>query len=252
MFRPFSQNLKGVEVGSLDRFFENNTFYKKPKVTDKIEGNGEIISNNTIMNFPDSKKYKVELPDPFTFATLCENLYYKDFSQLLSDIGNVLKQEIKTIIKSGCDIIQFNAPSLTQVKDNDIMNQIRDIYKEMLAGVNIETYVNVYFSDIKDVYKHILDFKVYGIGIDLINSNINEVKEYGVPKSITFGCINAQNTLLENPKNIANNIRKILEQIDITEYGISTNCDLEFVPEEFAQKKVHIIGNTLKILKDGK
>ena len=28
MFRPFSQNLKGVEVGSLDRFFENNTFYK--------------------------------------------------------------------------------------------------------------------------------------------------------------------------------------------------------------------------------
>ena len=50
------------------------------------------------MNFPNSVKYKVELPDPFTFATLCENLYYKDFSQLLSDIGNVLKQEIKTII----------------------------------------------------------------------------------------------------------------------------------------------------------
>ena len=44
MFRPFSQNLKGVEVGSLDRFFENNTFYKKPKVTGKIEGNGEMIS----------------------------------------------------------------------------------------------------------------------------------------------------------------------------------------------------------------
>ena len=252
MFRPFSQNLKGVEVGSLDRFFENNTFYKKPKVIGKIEGDGKIISNNTIMNFPDSVKYKVELPDPFTFAALCENLYYKDFSQLLSDIGNVLKQEIETIMKSGCDIIQFNAPALTQVKDSDIINQIKDKYREMLTGVNIETYVNVYFSDIKDIYKHILDFGVYGIGVDLINSNINEVKEYGVPKSIIFGCINAQNTLLEDPKNIAEDILKILEQINIIEYGVSTNCDLEFVPEEFAQKKVHIIGNTLKILKEGR
>jgi 5-methyltetrahydropteroyltriglutamate--homocysteine methyltransferase len=37
LLRPFTENLRGIHVGSLARWFNNNTFYRKPIIYNKIK-----------------------------------------------------------------------------------------------------------------------------------------------------------------------------------------------------------------------
>ena len=46
--RPFTDNLKGIEKGPLTRYYENNTFYRQPIITNKITTSGKILKNSII------------------------------------------------------------------------------------------------------------------------------------------------------------------------------------------------------------
>ena len=52
LLRPFTENLGGVEVGQLYRWFNNNTFYRIPIVKGKLSGDA-----------PFNKSYPDLLPD---------------------------------------------------------------------------------------------------------------------------------------------------------------------------------------------
>ena len=71
LFRPFSAIFTGVELGGLTRWFDNNTFYRKPNITQKISYKGtdlERYFRHKLLPLNSSKK--AILPGPFTFAAL--------------------------------------------------------------------------------------------------------------------------------------------------------------------------------------
>ena len=77
LFRPFSELLTGIRPGSVTRWFDNNTFYRKPIITEKIRFRG----NGTRQYFRDDLlprdiAKKAILPGPFTFAVMSENDAY--------------------------------------------------------------------------------------------------------------------------------------------------------------------------------
>ena len=60
--RPFTDNLKGIEKGPLTRYYENNTFYRQPIITNKITTSGKILKNNICFDlFSNKSKSKVDI-----------------------------------------------------------------------------------------------------------------------------------------------------------------------------------------------
>ena len=55
---------------------------------------------------------------------------------------------------------------------------------------------------------------------------------------------------MEKPKEIAKLVKTITKEIQPKETYLTSTGDLEGLPLEFANKKVEIMGDTLKILKE--
>ena len=63
--------------------------------------------------------------------------------------------------------------------------------------------------------------------------------------------VDARNSLLEEPEELANFGRSLLEDLAGPELHLVPNGDLQFVPERIAREKVLRLGAAARILKEG-
>src|SRR5579875_1003203 len=97
LLRPLC-NYGGVKEGTLIRWFETNFFYRMPIVEDKITYKGPVISNHVITSsLKKDSKSSLTIPDPITFAILCENRYYNKISELVSDLSNAMIRDLEIL-----------------------------------------------------------------------------------------------------------------------------------------------------------
>lgn len=241
MFRPFS-NLKNVSLGALNRFFETNTFYRKLIINGEINGSNIVKSHLTLSMLPKNKEIAACMPDPYTFADLNENKYYKDFADYLLAIADMLKHEAQTLAKSKVKFIQLNAPSIAYNSDKIDIGIVKDAIERVKDGVKAKVYLHLYFGDISKIFSKLLDIKVDGLSIDLSYTTLNSLLDYRVDNGLCLGVINATNTKLEDVKETAKIVSNALDRMNPREAYISTTCDLEFLPYEFAIKKLSKLG----------
>ncbi len=240
IFRPFAK-VKGIELGALNRFFETNTFYRKLLITDELKGYGKIVMNSIMLNdLPDNKA--VVLPDPYTFAELNENHYYKDDEYILA-IAKMLNREAQTLARNGVSFIQLNAPAIAYNNNIDFAI-IKEAIEKVKNRVKSKVYLHLYFGNVTKIIDKLLDIKIDGLSIDLVNNDIDEIIEYKF-KGLGLGMIDATNTKMEDLK-LANKIEKILDKASIKEAYLTTNTDLEYLPYEFATKKISRLASIAK------
>ncbi|RKX92197.1 MAG: hypothetical protein DRP84_10405 [Spirochaetes bacterium] len=252
LFRPFIENVDGITSGPLTRWFDNNTFFRKPIINDKLKTKERFIYKY-IQTIPLSDKlfWKAILPGPFTFAKLSSNIYYDDFKKLLLDLSQIFKVEVEDLTNKGISFIQFNEPAITWYKLTDKeLDFIKDVYKIITDDLNTKTCIHTYFGDASPVLSSLLDYPVDYIGIDFYSTTFEEIKNLSVSKGLLCGCIDARNSFLENPSNIFSFIKDIKEHMEPKDIIISPNCDLEFLPRNIAEKKVVILGNVLRMLEE--
>jgi len=249
MFRPFCIN--GIKVGSLDRIYETNTFYKTPIINKKIKSNkGEILKSLTTDLFSKKKPWKVDLPDPYTFASLSNNNFYKDRRELVLDIAEMMSKEISRIVDAGCRLIQLIGPAIPLSKDNNELDDAFEGIKRITKGLSAKTYLYINHNDASNIFSELQDCKVDGIGIDFTVTKPIKLKKLKGINGITCGLLDVHNTRMEKPKEIAKLVKAITKEIQPKETYLTSTGDLEGLPLEFANKKVEIMGNTLKILKE--
>jgi methionine synthase II (cobalamin-independent) len=70
------------------------------------------------------------------------------------------------------------------------------------------------------------------------------------PKTLLAGVVNARNSLLEGPDQLAKFGRQLLEELDGGGLHLVPNGDLQFVPERIAREKVLRLGEAARILKE--
>ncbi|GIU72157.1 MAG: 5-methyltetrahydropteroyltriglutamate--homocysteine methyltransferase [Candidatus Nitrosocaldaceae archaeon] len=246
IFRPFV-NVKGIELGALNRFFETNTFYRKLIINDELKGYGKIIKNNILLDELPANK-AVVMPDPYTFAELNENQYYNSYEEYILAIAKMLNKEAQTLANEGVEFIQLNAPSIAYNANNiDDFNIIKEAIESVKKRVKSKIYLHLYFGNIEKILDKLLDIKVDGLSIDLINNSIDAIKEYRF-KGLGLGIIDATNTKLEDIK-MAKDIEDRLNNMNYKEAYLCTNTDLEFLPYEFAIKKISRLAAIAKKVK---
>jgi len=248
IFRPFS-SLTSVNLSSLNRIYEMNTFYRilsfdGPDFTD----GGNIVQSNLDSSLPKNKT--VAIPEPFTFAELHTSKKFKKKDDFIINLAKILRQEIDSLVESGFEVIQLLAPSIAYNKEVDF-GIISDALKIITDGLKAKTILHTYFGDVSTKIESLLDLPVSGLGFDITTTPANSIEKHSFSdKILTVGIINSFNTAIEKPQECISQVDEINAKTNPKESYVSNNFDLEYVPKEFAMDKISVLGEIARGVKD--
>lgn len=255
LFRPFSENIPGIEVGAITRFFETNTFYKKPIVNSKIDSRGEFLEKYFFWEFfPKNAKIKAILPSPYTFANLAENKAYSSSEELMFSFARILNNSAKFLEKKGVSLIQFSEPALAyNATFGKISREELVSAKEAIAvatrGVKAKTMLHAYFGNFSKLCPEILNAEVDVFGIDFCQTSLRELKGNNFLRQVALGLVDSQNSIVEKPAGLKKFAEEISKALDLREFFLCPTLDLDFVPHKIAVKKLESLGKAAKSLK---
>jgi len=248
IFRPFS-SLTSVNLSSLNRIYEMNTFYRILSFdgSDFTDG-GNIVQSNLDSSLPKNKT--VAIPEPFTFAELHTSKKFKKKDDFIINLAKMLRPEIDSLVESGFEIIQLLAPSIAYNKEVDF-GLVSDALKITTDGLEAKTVLHTYFGDVSTKIESLLDLPVSGLGFDITTTPASSIEKHSFSnKSLTIGIINSFNTAIEKPQECIKQIDEINANTKPKESYVSNNFDLEYVPKEFAMNKISVLGEIARGAKD--
>jgi len=248
IFRPFS-SLTSVNLSSLNRIYEMNTFYRILSFdgSDFTDG-GNIVQSNLDSSLPKNKT--VAIPEPFTFAELHTSKKFKKKDDFIINLAKMLRPEIDSLVESGFEVIQLLAPSIAYNKEVDF-GVISDALKIITDGLKAKTILHTYFGDVSTKIESLLDLPVSGLGFDITTTPASSIEKHSFSdKILTVGIINSFNTAIEKPQECIKQVDEINAQTKPKESYVSNNFDLEYVPKEFAMNKISVLGEIARGAKD--
>jgi len=248
IFRPFS-SLTSVNLSSLNRIYEMNTFYRILSFdgSDFTDG-GNIVQSNLDSSLPKNKT--VAIPEPFTFAELHTSKKFKKKDDFIINLAKMLRPEIDSLVESGFEVIQLLAPSIAYNKEVDF-GVVSDALKIITDGLKAKTILHTYFGDVSAKIENLLDLPVSGLGFDITTTPVSSIEKHSFSnKSLTIGIINSFNTAIEKPQECIKQVDEINANTKPKESYVSNNFDLEYVPKEFAMNKISVLGEIARGAKD--
>ncbi|MFP4174235.1 MAG: hypothetical protein ACLFSW_00455, partial [Halobacteriales archaeon] len=237
--------IDGIEMGGIKRFYDNNRFYREPKVVDELARSGEI----TVGQYEDTVEIaltdvKPVMAGAYSLARLSRNEHYGSRDEYRGAFADVVNEELRALADAGAETIQLDEPSLTGVNDEgvDIEDGIETIERS-LEGVDADVIVTTYFGEISDAYPRLLDI-ADGVGIDLVSGeeNLGAVEEYGTEGTLAVGCMNARNTRLEPVDELVGAVDEVLDRAQPEALHVSSSAGLDFLPWTVMKDKVQRLG----------
>jgi len=248
IYRPFS-NLESVNLSSLNRIYEMNTFYRILSFDGPnfING-GDTVQSNLHASLPKNKT--VAIPEPFTFADCHTSKEFKTKEEFAINLAKMLRAQLDYLVKSGFEVIQLLGPSIAYNKEIDF-GLVSDVLKILTDGLEAKTILHTYFGDVSSKIEGLLDMPVSGLGFDITTTTTNSIEKHSFSdKILTVGIINSFNTAIENPQECIKLVDEINAKTKPKESYVSNNFDLEYVPKEFAMNKISVLGEIARGVKD--
>ena len=248
IYRPFS-NLASVNLSSLNRIYEMNTFYRILS----FDGPNFISGDNVVQSNLDSslpRNKTVAIPEPFTFAECHTSKEFKTKEDFTMNLAKMLRAEINSLVESGFEVIQLLAPSIAYNKEVDF-GIVSDALKIITDGLNAKTILHTYFGDVSTKIESLLDLPVSGLGFDVTTTPVSSIEKHSfTDKILSVGIINSFNTAIEKPQESIQQVDEINAKTKPKESYVSNNFDLEYVPKEFAMNKISALGEIARGAKD--
>ena len=241
IFRPFDEAARGLEPGPLTRLLNTNTFYRAPVVTkgtpQLIEPLGEPYF--CIGDLP-RNGWVATLPSPHALAASAAG----DLTPRAIAEG-VLGPQIRWLEQTGCAMVVLQETALFGGRiDIYPLNDALDALQSPLPLA-----LQLPFGDSGDVLGELVELDVAMIGVDFYATEL-EALPRPFPKTLLAGVVDARNSLLEEPEEVARFGRALLRELD-GELHLVPNGDLQFVPEKIARQKVLRLGEAAEVLKEG-
>ena len=241
---PFAKNIDGCEINGLLRFFDNNVYYRKPVIKSRmVFKDYTALEDYKFVKANSSKKLKVVLPGPLTWAKLSLNEYYKDLKSLMTDFNQILRKEAQRLDQEGVEYIQFDEPSLCNFPQE--IGLVKESLKTITSGLKAKSILFLYFGSIKSLAPELFDLPVDVLGINLVSKpeNLDILLSANVKKELILGCLDARNTKMEDEKETLKLIDKVSGKVPPGKIYISPSCGLEFLPHENALKKLKLLSS---------
>jgi 5-methyltetrahydropteroyltriglutamate--homocysteine methyltransferase len=234
-----ARGLSGVSLGGLIRWFDTNMYYRQPVVEGAVSWREPItVQDFTFATEHSDKPVKAVLTGPYTLARLSVDRHYGSVEALATSLAEALNQEARALQGAGPTFIQFNEPAILQHRDD--FASFANVCDRLVDGLTTETALHLYFGDADGIYPQILDLPFDLIGLDFVMGAANEslLRRTPFTKKLGLGIVDARNTRLESPEQIAERIRRLGDGVAPDEIHVSPSAGLEFLPREVAQEKL--------------
>ncbi|MBI4323577.1 MAG: hypothetical protein HY596_04790 [Candidatus Omnitrophica bacterium] len=237
---PLARRLEGFEINGLERFFDNNVYYRRPILhKTPVRKQPIFLKEYLFARSCTSKPVKAVLPGPYTVVALSEDRYYRNVRPFLRSIAEILNEEARTLAKAGAVMIQFDEPALGFGKPP--MKDVVEAINIATTGVQAKTALYLYFGHLDGTLPALRPCRVDLIGVDVVSDPkaITAVRKQKWTKELALGCVDARNTKLESVTELHALFDVVKRVVPKGRLYANPNCGLEFLPHEQARQKLN-------------
>ncbi len=245
-----ARNLNGFEINGLLRFFDTNTYFRQPIISDKISGgNGAMADEAGFLAEKTSRTAKAVILGPYSMMRMSQNSSSINREELIEKLGTIIGSEISRMGAAGAAIVQVEEPFL--IREPGGFDLFAAGFKALnKARGNTPILPAFYFGDCGKILDRLVDLPADILGLDFTYSPglLEKIAVDGFPKPIAFGIIDGRNTRMESAGDIARAIEKAMVRIKGDTCHITSSCGLEFLPRDYAIAKLELTSKTAKLL----
>lgn len=240
-FRPLIEENPAFEVGGLQRLFETNKFYRQPILRGPLAAQAGNLPASVLEGLEKTRTpWKANLPSPYWFgrATALENgQNQKDATFAIAAYLNAVARDLED---QGAKEIQFNEPDLFYQAQPDL-DLAQAALNRALEGLHVPTTVAFPNGDAGPHFDWALKVPATTIGIDLIETSIEELPRKPIPLRLQAQIVDSQESRLETEEELVETVSTLESTLHPKGLVLTHTWDLDFVSDEVAQKKLQVL-----------
>ncbi len=239
LFRPLIGASQGIAVGALTRWFETNTFYRRPV----IEELPQFVPGKLASYLPQSSDLVVILPGPWTLAGLAENRTGRRESEVAESLAHLLHSVIAELSAEGERRFLFHEPLLAYAGEAP-EDELQKLYGIVTAGgIPAQFLMWTYFGDGSWIVPEAPRLGVSMVGVDLSETPLGELTRSRVPSGVALGlgCIDPRTSLPESQEDIAQLVHEVDSKLHPGSMVLGPAAPMDLLPWETAREKLSVL-----------
>ncbi len=249
--RPFAEAWRGVAIGGLQRWFDNNFFYRVPVFIDLPDPQRYVLAPRVrFLKSLGVGKVKAVLPGPYTFVKLGLDRGGFGFEKLVDAVTEALAREASLAVSVGADIVQVDEPMLGDIDAKSeevktVVERINEIVER--AGGRVQLAIP-YRPPSREVYRVLEGLKARAVILDvadLPDAALRLLEENVYGEAVGLGIIQARNIYTDDYGVVKNWVKKAMEALeksDVKTIIATTSAWLDLIPFERALEKTRLLG----------
>ncbi|QZX99548.1 5-methyltetrahydropteroyltriglutamate--homocysteine methyltransferase [Halobaculum rubrum] len=244
-----------VETGGIVRYYDNNNFYRDPRVVGDLDASGDVAAElSAAADLLDNDVLQAVLPGPYTLADLATDEHYGDEAEFLDAVGDFLAGEVEAF--PAHETLFLLEPSYVTNAPGDDLNELAsETIDRVAAATDADVVVQTYWEAFEETaYAHLMDADVDAVGFDFVaadrDTNLEYVNELGTKADIALGLVDGQNTLVEDPETVAERVDWVRDQIPAQEFDttyVTPNTETFYLPVNKHQAKLSVLAEAAEI-----
>jgi 5-methyltetrahydropteroyltriglutamate--homocysteine methyltransferase len=246
---PFARAWSGVEPGPLERFYDNNTYFRQPVIDGSIGTDGRSLARDYHFAKGVAKtKLKAAVPGPLTFATLAaRDERYRSLEERVLAVADATAKEIVGLKAAGATMIDIEDPAV--VASPKHIELAREAYGRF-ADPDLALTLVTYFFPADAVLEFLASFPVAAVAVDVRSRDTTAFERLDAfrTQDVLLGVDDARNTRLETPDEVARYAERALKLVPQDRLVLATTTSLEYLPRDVARAKLTALAEGARLV----
>ncbi len=238
LLAPFASAWKGVKRGPLERFYDNNTYFRQPTIEGPISSDGRtLVKAFRYAKSVATRELKAAVAGPITFATLAIDKHYRSLEDRVLAVADAIAAEVTGLGAAGATLVDVEDPGL--VFDPQHIELAREAYRR-IAAAGVPIAIQSYFFPSDRIIETLASFPVAQVGVDVRSRDTTVLRRLDVfkGKTVVLGIVDARNTRLETASEVGKLAEEALKLVPNESLWLAPTTGLEYLPHDVATKKL--------------
>ena len=247
-----------VETGGIVRYYDNNNFYRDPRVVDDLDFSGDVARElESAADLIDGEApLAATLPGPYSLADLASDEHYGDEAAFQAAIAEFLAGEVEAF-PAHETLFLFEPSLVTSPPAEGEESTATDAIATVADATDADVVVQTSYGALGEkLYAHLVDEAgADALGLDLVagdrDDTVYNVQEFGSTDSLALGLVDGQNTLVEEPETIAERVEWFESQIPAEGFDrtyLTPNTELFYLPANKYRAKLNALAAAAEVL----
>ncbi len=248
LLAPFARAWEGCERGPLERFYDNNTYFRQPVISGPISTDGRtLVGDFEFARGVTRSQLKAAICGPLTFATLtAEDRQYRSLEDRTLAVADALAAEIRGLKAAGATLVDIEEPALAAHPEHVHLERAAI---ERLARAGVPLALQPYFFPADPLLDALSTFPVAQIGVDVRSRDTRAIEGLrAVKQTVVLGVVDARNTRIESEREIGDLADAALRQVEVDRLWLAPTTGLEYLPHDVAIRKLGALVSAARAL----